>query len=160
MRLTSAMPCAGRFSEPAQIVEIDGSPDSAELHSATPAKQALNDESIRRRYRVHRVGRHMWVSSPLGQSELIHVSRFLTGEAPEAPGSLLSPMPGKVVSVLTSEGAVVARGDTVVIVEAMKMEHAVKSPVDGVVSSIPVSVGQQVNADQVLAVVEAVAGDE
>jgi biotin carboxyl carrier protein len=69
-------------------------------------------------------------------------------------------MPGKVVAIVAPEGAAVARGDTVVIIEAMKMEHAVKAPADGVVSSIPVAVGHQVEADQVLAVVESTEADE
>ena len=149
-----------RFDRDGLIVEIDGSPISAELHSATPDRIDLTAAGIRRRYHVYRVGRRTWVSSPLGQSELVRVSRFPAPETPDAPGSLLSPMPGKVVEVLTAEGAAVVRGETLVIIEAMKMEHAVKSPSDGVVSSVPVSVGQQVEADQVLAVVAAAGTDE
>jgi biotin carboxyl carrier protein len=63
-------------------------------------------------------------------------------------------MPGKVVQVLSEEGAAVAAGDVVVVIEAMKMEHSVRSPAGGTVASIPVAVGDQVEADQVLAVVE------
>jgi acetyl-CoA/propionyl-CoA carboxylase biotin carboxyl carrier protein len=64
-------------------------------------------------------------------------------------------MPGKVVAVNAMVGDEVSAGDTVVVIEAMKMEHAVRAPVAGHVSSMPVAVGQQVDADQVLAVVEA-----
>ena len=149
-----------RFDRDGLTVEIDGSPVSAELHSAAPDAIDLTTDGIRRRYHVHRVGRHMWVSSPLGQSELVQVSRFLTPVAAEAPGSLRSPMPGKVVEIAATVGALVAQGDTVVIIEAMKMEHAVRSPAAGVVASIGVTRGQQVEADQVLAVVEAAEGDE
>jgi acetyl/propionyl-CoA carboxylase alpha subunit len=144
-----------RFDRNGLTVEIDGTAVAAELHATGAGVVDLTVDRIRRRYRVHRAGRHMWVSSGLGQSELVQISRFLPPTATDAPGSLLSPMPGRVVEVAAQEGGVVARGDTVVIIEAMKMEHAVKSPADGVVSSIPVTVGQQVQADQVLAVVEA-----
>ena len=149
-----------RFDRDGLIVEIDGSPVTTELHSAAPDQIDLTAAGIRRRYHVYGAGRRTWVSSSLGQSELVEVGRFPAPKTPDAPGSLLSAMPGKVVTVLAAKGATVARGETLVIIEAMKMEHAVKSPSDGVVTSIPVSVGQQVEADQVLAVVEAAGADE
>ena len=143
-----------RFSRDGLEVEIDGSPADAELHAADPEEIDLSVDGVRRRYRLHRAGRQVWVSSPLGHSDLVQISRFAVPAVPEAPGSLLSPMPGKVIEILVGEGDAVSRGDAVVIVEAMKMEHAVRAPADGIVSTIPVSVGSQVEADQVLAVVE------
>ena len=106
-------------------------------------------------YRIHVAGRQVWVTSPMGHSALIRTSRFPAPALTESPGSLLSPMPGKVIQVAAGEGDTVAKGDIVVIIEAMKMEHSIRAPVDGTVSSIPVVVGQQVGADQVLAVVVA-----
>ncbi len=144
-----------RFGRDGLIAEIDGSPVQAELHDAAPDQVDMSADGIRRRYRVQRVDRHMWVSSPLGQSELVQVGRFVPPEAAEAPGSLRSPMPGKVVELAVTEGATVAPGDVVVIIEAMKMEHAVRAPADGTVASIRVAVGDQVESDQLLAVVEA-----
>lgn len=57
-------------------------------------------------------------------------------------GNLVTDMPGKVVKVLTSEGAVVSEGDTLVILEAMKMENEIKSGIDGVVKAVHVQEGQ------------------
>jgi len=66
------------------------------------------------------------------------------GEA-EAPGGRLSaPMPGKVVAVLASKGQHVKKGDALVIMEAMKMEHTIAAPGDGVVDEILYDVGDQV----------------
>jgi acetyl/propionyl-CoA carboxylase alpha subunit len=142
------------FGRDGLIVQLDGQPVETVLHSATPDEVDMTAAGIRRRYRVARVARQMWVSSPLGHTALTQISRFPAPEVADAPGSLLSPMPGKVVQITRGEGDAVAAGDIVVVIEAMKMEHAVRSPGDGIVASIPVAVDQQVDADQVLAVVE------
>jgi len=142
------------FGRDGLIVQLDDLPIETVLHAATPDEIDMTADGVRRRYRVARVAREMWVSSPLGHTALTQISRFPEPEVVDAPGSLLSPMPGKVVQITREEGDTVAAGDIVVVIEAMKMEHAVRSPSDGVVSSIPVTVDQQVDADQVLAVVE------
>jgi 3-methylcrotonyl-CoA carboxylase alpha subunit len=54
-------------------------------------------------------------------------------------------MPGKVVAVRVDLGAMVKKGQPLVIVEAMKMEHTVTAPVDGVVEAIHAVVGDQVH---------------
>lgn len=64
------------------------------------------------------------------------------------------PMPGKVVAVLVNEGDTVAKGQGLVIVEAMKMENEIRAPGNGDVREIRVNAGESVEAGQVLAVVE------
>jgi 3-methylcrotonyl-CoA carboxylase alpha subunit len=59
-------------------------------------------------------------------------------------GSLAAPMPGKVVKVLTQPGARVAKGDALLILEAMKMEHTITAPAAGVVKEIHYATGEQV----------------
>ena len=59
-------------------------------------------------------------------------------------GALTAPMPGKILSVQVSRGDRVSRGQTLVILEAMKMKNAIKSPYDGVVMEIPVRAEQTV----------------
>jgi propionyl-CoA carboxylase alpha chain len=73
----------------------------------------------------------------------------------QAAGSLSAPMPGTVVRVEVEAGAAVTAGQTIVVLEAMKMEHVVRAPHDGIAESILVAVGDQVEVGQVLAVVEA-----
>ena len=70
-------------------------------------------------------------------------------------GALRAPMPGKIVATPARAGDTVTRGQPVVVLEAMKMEHALVAPFDGVVGEIGVSVGDQVAADMVLATVTA-----
>ncbi|MDB5754026.1 MAG: 3-methylcrotonyl-CoA carboxylase [Massilia sp.] len=66
------------------------------------------------------------------------------GEAEAAGGRLTAPMPGKVVAVLASRGQQVKKGDPLVIMEAMKMEHTIAAPSDGLVQEILYQVGDQV----------------
>ncbi|MCY7365399.1 MAG: acetyl/propionyl-CoA carboxylase subunit alpha [Frankiaceae bacterium] len=68
-------------------------------------------------------------------------------------GDVRSPMPGAVIAVRASVGDEVTTGDVLLVVEAMKMEHALIAPVDGAVSELSVRVGDQVAVDQLLAVV-------
>ncbi|TDP99613.1 MULTISPECIES: acetyl/propionyl/methylcrotonyl-CoA carboxylase subunit alpha [unclassified Leifsonia] len=72
---------------------------------------------------------------------------------------LRSPMPGTVVAVPVETGARVAAGDTVVVVEAMKMEHRLVAPVDGVVA-VHVGPGDLVRLDQLVARVDADEADD
>ena len=71
-----------------------------------------------------------------------------------ASGSLLAPMPGTVVTVAVDKGDDVDAGTTVLVLEAMKMQHTVTAPHDGTVTEINVEPGAQVAAGEVLAVVE------
>lgn len=68
-------------------------------------------------------------------------------------GTITAAMPGTITDVKVSQGDSVRRGDTVLILEAMKMENEIKSPVDGVVNSIEVTKGASVNAGMTLMVI-------
>jgi len=74
--------------------------------------------------------------------------------ASAANGALIAPMPGKVTSVETSKGDKVAKGQRLLTLEAMKMEHGLVAPFDGVVAELNAKAGEQVQVDAVLAVVE------
>jgi 3-methylcrotonyl-CoA carboxylase alpha subunit len=60
-------------------------------------------------------------------------------------GNIVSPMPGRVIKIAVSEGQSVRKGDSLVVVEAMKMENNILSPGDGVVDSVEVSIGDLVD---------------
>jgi 3-methylcrotonyl-CoA carboxylase alpha subunit len=66
------------------------------------------------------------------------------GEVEAEGGRLTAPMPGKVVAVLAEKGRQVKKGDPLVIMEAMKMEHTIAAPGDGMVEDILYAVGDQV----------------
>jgi len=69
-------------------------------------------------------------------------------------GKILAPMPGTVTKVLVAAGASVSKGAVLAIVEAMKMEHAVKAPRDGTVKAIHFAAGDQVTDGAELLVLE------
>ncbi|HWA37719.1 MAG TPA: acetyl/propionyl/methylcrotonyl-CoA carboxylase subunit alpha [Burkholderiales bacterium] len=62
----------------------------------------------------------------------------------DAGGSLAAPMPGKVIKLLVEAGAKVKKGDSLLILEAMKMEHTITAPADGTVKEIHFTAGEQV----------------
>ncbi|WP_338447386.1 acetyl/propionyl/methylcrotonyl-CoA carboxylase subunit alpha [Pelagerythrobacter marensis] len=74
--------------------------------------------------------------------------------ASAADGAILAPMPGKVIAVDVAEGDTVTAGQRLMVLEAMKMEHALTAPFDGTVTALSASEGAQVQVEAVLAVVE------
>jgi len=63
---------------------------------------------------------------------------------------LKAPMPGLVLNVLVSDGQSVAKGDAVLVLEAMKIENIIKAPADGVVKKVAVVKGDKVEKNQVM----------
>lgn len=90
-------------------------------------------------------------------------SRLLAASGKAAvsgPQRVEAEMPGKVVKISAPVGAAVQEGQGVVILEAMKMENEIKSPIDGTVTEIGVAEGQTVESGALLFVVEPPAGSE
>ncbi|EMD29793.1 ATP-binding protein [Amycolatopsis azurea] len=99
-------------------------------------------------------GRTVWLardghSFAIGERERLRSAAGAAGGA----GPVTSPMPGTVLVVKVAAGDVVSAGTPLVVVEAMKMEHTITAPIDGVVSELPVRAGQQVALDETVAVV-------
>ncbi len=87
-----------------------------------------------------------------GISETLHYLdplSFETGDE-DAAGGLHAPMPGKVVAVRVQLGDNVKRGQPLMIVEAMKMEHTITAPIDGIIAAINANVGEQVDEKSAL----------
>ena len=69
-------------------------------------------------------------------------------------GGLTSPMPGKIFKIIKEAGSVVKKGEPILILEAMKMEHSIRSDKDGTVKKINDKIGELVQGGVTLAVVE------
>ncbi|WP_396928087.1 biotin carboxylase N-terminal domain-containing protein [Mycolicibacterium sp.] len=148
-------------------VHIIGSPADASVRIEDGESQSLSAQldadqlsvtigGVRSGYTVVADGHQIWLAGG-GRSVLLEEVR----EAPVRPddehsgdAELVSPMPGSVVAVGVSDGDEVTAGTVVVAVEAMKMEHSLAAPVDGVVE-LHVAVGDQVKVGQLLAKVTA-----
>jgi biotin carboxyl carrier protein len=76
--------------------------------------------------------------------------RHATAHGSDGTAVLVAPMPGRVIAVRVAAGASVHAHQPVVVIEAMKMEHAVVSPIDGTLVSLSVSEGQQVQRGEVI----------
>ncbi|MFA1543063.1 acetyl/propionyl/methylcrotonyl-CoA carboxylase subunit alpha [Actinomadura monticuli] len=128
------------------------------LIGATPDRVVLDAGGLRETFAVTVDGDAVHVDSRLGPVTLTAVPRFADPSDQIAPGSLLAPMPGTVVRVETEPGAGVAEGQTLVVLEAMKMEHRIAAPSAGTVAELNVAAGQQVESGAVLAVIEGTTG--
>ena len=89
-----------------------------------------------------------------GQSYVVSLPKFEGGQASAADGAIIAPMPGKVIAVDVSEGQAVTAGQRLLVLEAMKMEHALTAPFDGGGEGLSVSAGSQVQVEAVLCIVE------
>ncbi len=76
-------------------------------------------------------------------------------ESASSSGRLTPPMNGRVVAVLAAAGATVKRGQGLIVLESMKMEHTLAAPCDGVLAELTCAVGEQVAPGKLLARVEA-----
>ncbi|HTL39990.1 MAG TPA: biotin carboxylase N-terminal domain-containing protein [Pseudolysinimonas sp.] len=133
-------------------------PASADVTELTPHRYLVDGETVwaardaASRW-LRRAGRTVEVPEP---SRADRVAAMLAGlEREQGPVSpeVRSQMPGTVVAVPVRDGDAVEAGDTIVAVEAMKMEHALTAPVAGIVR-VDVAVGDQVRRDQVVAHIE------
>ncbi|MCD1589832.1 acetyl/propionyl/methylcrotonyl-CoA carboxylase subunit alpha [Qipengyuania citrea] len=88
-----------------------------------------------------------------GQSFEFALESRGSGAAAAGSGAILAPMPGKVIAVDVAEGDRVTAGQRLMVLEAMKMEHALTAPFDGTVTELSAATGGQVQVEAVLAVV-------
>jgi acetyl/propionyl-CoA carboxylase alpha subunit len=143
------------------VLEIDDERVPMTIHRADGANVDLTAGGVRRRYRVHlsddRTAETIGlaaVDSPLGHSTF-HVLDPLPAPGAGGPtGGLTAPMPGAVVRILVAVGDVVEAGQPLLVLEAMKMEHTIRSPQDGTVAALNVKEGEQVQIGAVLAALQ------
>ena len=137
-------------------------PDDHEIDllSAAPDRVVLVDCGVASEYRVARYGDQVHIDSAYGHVAFTAVARFPEPGSVVEQGSLLAPMPGSVIRLGAALGDSVTAGQPLVWLEAMKMEHTINAPADGVLTELGVIVGQQVGVGAVLARVEMPKGDQ
>ena len=133
--------------------------DLADVVEASPSGAVLQVDGVTETYRVTVAAETVDVDGPAGSLSFDVVPTFVDPADVVAEGSLLAPMPASVVQVGVEAGQQVTKGDVVVVLEAMKMQHTITAPVDGVVTELAVTAGQQVESGAVLAVIEATEGN-
>ncbi len=95
-------------------------------------------------------GHHVDVHLPWGNYRLSYPVRSRGGAGGHGEGSLNAPMPGKVLKVSVAPGDEVAAGDTLMILEAMKMEHKILSPRAGRIKRVLFAEGARIAQDELL----------
>ncbi|WP_435605377.1 geranyl-CoA carboxylase subunit apha [Pseudomonas knackmussii] len=111
---------------------------------------------VRRRIAFHQEDERVWLYGENGNLELRDVTHEPAGaQGGAGSGTVKAPMDGAIVDVLVSEGTRVSKGQLLLVLEAMKMEHPLKAGVDGVIRRVQVSKGEQVKSRQLLVEVEA-----
>ena len=118
-----------------------------------PEQVILQADGVRHRFDIARGGGAVWVDSAFGMVRLTPVERLPEPAPSREPGSLIAPMPGNVVRLEAAAGDTVTAGQSVLVLEAMKMEHLVVAPAAGLIAELRVTPGAQVAAGDVLAIV-------
>jgi acetyl/propionyl-CoA carboxylase alpha subunit len=107
-----------------------------------------------RRYRVRTTAQRAEVNGPEGQSSFVLRTEDDADERGGTAGECRAPLPGAVTKVLVALGDAVPEGAGLVVLEAMKMEHTLRSGGEGVVGQILCAPGDQVDVGDILVVVE------
>ena len=149
-----------RFERNAILALVNGVPLKVDLASVGSSDVELVVDGVRRHLSVRRVGASSYVDSVLGSTVLTELPRFPEVGHQTAPGSLVAPMPGTVVRINMETGSTVSTGTTILVLEAMKMEHSITTPSDGTVAEILVTAGQSVDVGMILAVVTEAQSEE
>jgi propionyl-CoA carboxylase alpha chain len=142
-----------RFTRTGLVLPDD---QSVQLVSAALDEVVLADgDGVACCFTVARHGQDVYVDSARGPIHLVALPRFPEPGSSVQKGSLVAPMPGNVIRLGAAVGDTVTAGQPLIWLEAMKMEHTITAPSDGVLAELNVKTGQQVEVGAVLARVEA-----
>ena len=142
----------------AECVVADDPPIALRAHRRAPGSRDLEVtlDGVTRRYHCVHADDTLWIGRDghaWGVREQAPLEAAATAED-GAGGPVLSPMPGTVTVVEVTEGQHVSAGQRLVVVEAMKMEHVLTAPIDGVVRELRARAGTTVARDAALLIVE------
>ncbi len=134
------------------LYEVMGS--ICEIHHCDSAGIDIEIDSHRFYAHITKAGSEIIINMPFGDVNASVLPRFIEpgNEVPE--GGLIAPMPGKVIDVKVKKGSKVKAGDTLVIIEAMKMEHSIKATETGKIAKVMIQLNDQVDNGATLLVLE------
>ena len=131
-------------------VVCDGQTHAVTIHRAGSGSVDIALDGQRLQFEIQRHGMQWLVHGDNGDLVLTQVPRYPDPQGLENSGGLTAPMPGAVLTTEVGAGDKVSKGDLLVILEAMKMEHRIVAPRDGLVELMHVGVGDQVDNAQLL----------
>jgi 3-methylcrotonyl-CoA carboxylase alpha subunit len=128
------------------------------LHALRREKESVSFEYAgqQRRFRVHANGDDLYIDNGNARALVTVLASATPAQRSQfqGAGQMLSPMPGRVVSVLVAEGDRVAAKQALTVLEAMKMEHTLIAPGAGTITAVNCSAGEQVEEGVVLIAIE------
>ena len=136
------------------VVSVDGSARRTRVLRSSGADIDLEVDGRRSALAITSVAARRLVHGEFGDVELIELPRFAVAGPAQAGGALKAPMPGRVLAISVAPGESVVRGQLLMVLEAMKMEHRITAPADGIVQAIRVAEGEQVANGALLAVLD------
>jgi len=101
-------------------------------------------------YKIERQGMQWYVHGRARDLQITELPRYPVSGIDELAGGLTAPMPGAVLATEVNSGDQVLKGDLLLILEAMKMEHRITAPMDGIITALHVATGDQVENGQLL----------
>ena len=135
-------------------VIVDGDHVTVRIHQIAPGRFVLDRSGGRELFHCVRDGDTIHLFWQGRAYALRDLGEGRRPAATGAAGGLEAPMPGKVISVAVDEGQSVAKGDVILVIEAMKMENSLRAPRAGRVKQIATSVGELVAPGRVLVELE------
>jgi propionyl-CoA carboxylase alpha chain len=130
-------------------VTLDGVTDAVRVLRAGETMD-LEVSGLRHKVRIIPAPEGYIVSSPLGE-DVLDLREELDGRVGSGEGAMVAPLPAIVTQVAVEVGDAVEAGQTLVVIEAMKMEHRIRASRDGVVAALAVTPGQQIGYQDVVA---------
>ena len=134
------------------LYEVMGS--ICEIYDCDSAGIDVEIDSHRFYAHVTEAGSEIFINMPFGDVNASVIPRFIEPGNDVPEGGLIAPMPGKVIDVKVKKGSKVKAGDTLVIIEAMKMEHAIKATETGKITKVMIKLNDQVDNGATLLVLE------
>ncbi|MGV3572305.1 MAG: biotin/lipoyl-containing protein, partial [Ramlibacter sp.] len=127
------------------VLTVDGVAQPLAFHATGDQAIAVQYGDRRTRAVVYTLGEVDHVFTPAGATQIEAIDLLAhAGDAAAEGGRLTAPMPGKVVSFAVKAGDKVSKGQPLAVLEAMKMEHTIAAPADGVVAELLYAPGDQV----------------
>ena len=134
------------------LYEVMGS--ICEIYDCDSAGIDVEIDSHRFYAHVTEAGSEIFINMPFGDVNASILPRFIEPGNDVPEGGLIAPMPGKVIDVKVKKGSQVKAGDTLVIIEAMKMEHAIKATETGKIAKVMIKLNDQVDNGATLLVLD------
>jgi propionyl-CoA carboxylase alpha chain len=129
------------------------------VHHWHPHGIDIEIDALRSTHRITEHGDHLHVQMPETTIAVVVVPAFTVPGSGAPTGGFVAPMPGAVLDVRVAVGDTVVQGQTLVVLEAMKMEHHMTAPEDGTVTEVHVDTGDHVAKDAVLLTMRGVDDD-